>query len=63
MGWCYRGFAEEARVEEFLLMIILCHSTSLRKVSLSASFFPPCPGGPARSEVDVCGLSYLLDLD
>ena len=55
-GWCCRGFTEEARVEEFLLMIILCHSTSLRKVS-TASFFPPCPGGPARSEVGVSGLS------
>lgn len=44
-------------MEKFLLAIILFHSVPLGEFLLSASFYPPCPGGPARSEVGVCGLS------
>ena len=48
MGWCYRGFAEEARVEEVLLMIILCRSTSLRKVSTVSQFLSPLSWWPSK---------------
>lgn len=52
----HNGFAQEARVEVLFVVILFC-VISLVRFPPSATFYPPRPGGPARSDVAVRGLS------